>query len=194
MGAYTTVSIENEDQYRLFIEAICNGFVGQDGVSHRGNNAIATIIMLEANLGIRLSDIVKLHLCDIIKDGNRYRLDITEQKTGAKRTFTVPDVIYEFINSYCIENHIQSERRIFQMTERNVQKYLKATREYLGVTNISSHSFRKYAAHEIFELTGHNIEAVREFLQHSSITVSQRYLKTASNVLEDAIQKNIKII
>ena len=31
--------------------------------------------------------IIKLRLCDIVKDGDRYRLEITEQKTQKKRVF-----------------------------------------------------------------------------------------------------------
>jgi len=44
----------------------------------RPNERIATALMLEANLGLRISDILQLKLSDIVKDGNRYRLSITE--------------------------------------------------------------------------------------------------------------------
>ena len=60
----------------------------------RANDRIATALILEANLGLRISDILNLKLCDIVRDGNRYRLDITEQKTEKKRTFTVPTELY----------------------------------------------------------------------------------------------------
>lgn len=56
----------------------------------RPHHEIATALMLEANLGLRISDILKLRLSDIVKDGERYRLAITEQKTGKARVFTVP--------------------------------------------------------------------------------------------------------
>lgn len=55
--------------------------------------------MLEANLGLRISDIVQLRLCDIVKDGNRYRLAIIEQKTGKARVFTVPLALYQFTDA-----------------------------------------------------------------------------------------------
>lgn len=48
------------------------------------------------------SDIIKLRLCDIVHDGDRYRLAITEQKTGKSRTFTVPLTLYQFIRCYYI--------------------------------------------------------------------------------------------
>ena len=57
------------------------------------NDRIATVLVLEGNLGLRVGDIVKLRPCDIINDGGRYRLAVTEQKTGKKRHFTVPQVM-----------------------------------------------------------------------------------------------------
>jgi len=68
------------EQYKEIINTMKTGFCG-----FRPNERIATALVLEGNLGLRISDIVKLRLCDIIRDGDRYRLEITEQKTGKKR-------------------------------------------------------------------------------------------------------------
>ena len=73
------------DQYHEIIDTMRTGFSGC-----RANNRIATALIIEANLGLRISDILTLKLDDIVKDGDRYRLDIIEQKTQKKRTFTVP--------------------------------------------------------------------------------------------------------
>ena len=42
----------------------------------RGNNRIATALVIQANLGLRIGDILNLRLQDIIRDGDRYRLNI----------------------------------------------------------------------------------------------------------------------
>lgn len=73
-----------QDQYTAIIAAIHGGFC-IDVRQCQPNNRIATALTLEANLGIRISDILHLHYCDIIQDGDRYRLDIIEQKTGKMR-------------------------------------------------------------------------------------------------------------
>ena len=86
------------EQYREIISTMKQGFTGC-----RPNDRAATALMLEANLGLRISDIVNLHLSDIIKDGERYRLSIIEQKTGKARTFTVPIALYQFIRCYCLD-------------------------------------------------------------------------------------------
>ena len=113
-----TIALTTE-QYREIIATMRKGFCGC-----RPNERVATALMLEANLGLRISDILKLRLRDILRDGERYRLDITEQKTGKSRTFTVPLALYQFIRCYCLDHGIGSGEIIFPISERAVQKQL----------------------------------------------------------------------
>lgn len=83
-----------EEQYRKIITTINEGFVTAAGERVKPNSRIATALTLEANLGLRISDILHLTINQIVKDGDRYRLDLVEQKTGKKREFTVPTEIY----------------------------------------------------------------------------------------------------
>lgn len=80
------------EQYQEIIMTMKNGAWGI-----RPNERIATALVIEANLGLRISDVLRLRLIDIVRDGNRYRLDIIEQKTKKKRMFTVPMVIYQYL-------------------------------------------------------------------------------------------------
>lgn len=68
------------EEYDQIIDTMRTGFAGC-----RPNDRIATALIIEANLGIRISDILKLKLSDIIKEGSRYRLNIIEQKTKKNR-------------------------------------------------------------------------------------------------------------
>lgn len=178
-----------KEQYTEIIETIRTGFL-----SSRPNNKVATALVLEANLGIRISDIVELRLSDIIKDGGRYRLDITEQKTKKKRTFTVPTEIYNYIKQYAIDNEIKSNELLFPISERAVQKHLKLVCDYLGLEGIGTHSFRKFFATNVYQDNNYNIVLVQELLQHSSPTITQRYIGISSKELETALQKNINLL
>lgn len=109
------------EQYKTIIATMKQGFSGC-----RPNERIATALILEANLGLRISDIVELRLADIVHDGDRYRLSIVEQKTKKARTFTVPLALYQFIRCYCLDHNIAPEARIFPITERAVQKRLQS--------------------------------------------------------------------
>ena len=81
-------SVLTEEQYRTIIETIRSGFICADGHIAKPNKRIAAALSLEANLGLRISDILQLRLSSIIHDGNRYRLDITEKKTRKKKAET----------------------------------------------------------------------------------------------------------
>ena len=182
-----------EQQYIDIITAIRGGFC-HAGREYNPNDRIATALTLEANLGMRISDILNLHFFDIIKDGNRYRLNITEIKTGKERTFTVPEEIREYINQYRQNNHMSEQQKLFSISERQVQKHLKAACEYLGLTGISTHSFRKYFATQIYINNVYNIELVRQLLQHSSATVTQKYIGIHQKQIENALQNHVKLL
>lgn len=176
-------------QYEEIIDTVRSGFAG-----FRPNERLATILVLEANLGLRISDILNLHLCDIIRDGERYRLDIIEQKTGKSRTFTVPLDIYSYIQTYCIDHNIKSTELIFPIKERGVQKNLKTVSDYLGIENIGTHSFRKFFATEIYNDNDYDIVLVQKLLQHSSSATTQRYIGISPKKMEDAIQRHINLL
>ena len=95
----------DEDTYKLIIATMKNGFT-HEGVQYKPNERIATVLVLEYNLGLRVCDILNLTMNSFVKDGGRYRLDIHEQKTGKYRNFTVPVAIYGFIRDYAYENNI----------------------------------------------------------------------------------------
>lgn len=182
-----------EQQYIDIITAIRGGFY-HDSREYKPNDRIATALTLEANLGMRISDILNLHYCDIIKDGDRYRLNITEIKTGKERTFTVPEEIREYIDQYRQNNHMTEQQKLFAISERQIQKHLKAACDYLGLTGISTHSFRKYFATQIYINNGYNIELVRQLLQHSSASVTQKYIGIQQKQIENALQNHVKLL
>lgn len=183
-----------EEQYKAIIYIIRSGFVCADGHMVKPNIRIATALSLEANLGIRISDILQLRLSAIIHDGNRYRLNIIEKKTKKKREFTVPIEIYSYIQNYVLENRINPAAKLFDMSERTVQNHLQMVCKYLGYENISTHSFRKYFATSIYINNNYNIELVRVLLQHSSVATTQRYIGLHSKEIETALQNHIKLL
>ena len=177
------------EQYKEIIQIMKEGFCGC-----RPNERVATALVLEGNLGLRISDIVKLRLCDIVLDGDRYRLEIVEQKTGKSRIFTVPLVIQQYIENYCLRNGLRRDERIFPLTERAIQKQLKIVCDYLGFEGISTHSFRKWYATEIYKNSGYDIALVQRLLQHSSAATTQRYIGMETQRIEAAIQGHATLL
>ncbi|MDD7113979.1 MAG: tyrosine-type recombinase/integrase [Lachnospiraceae bacterium] len=187
MANKKTVAL-TRDQYDTIIKLMKTG-----AYNFRPNEQVMTALVLEANLGLRIEDILRLRLNSFVKDRERYRLDITEQKTGKKREFTVPNEVYDFIEKYCIKNDISKEEPIFKTKERNVQTYLKKVVDYLEYDNISTHSFRKFFATEIYLNNDYNIVLVQKLLQHSSTAITQRYIGIGTRELEEALEKHIQL-
>ena len=177
------------EQYKSIITSMKEG-----SGFFRPNERVATALELEGNLGLRISDIVKLRPCDIVNDGGRFRLSIVEQKTGKERVFTVPLVIQQYIENYCLRNGIKRTDLIFPITTREVQKVLAKVCDYLGYEGISTHSFRKWYATEIYKKNGYDIALVQRLLQHSSAAVTQRYIGIEPQRIEKAIEGHAELI
>lgn len=183
-----TIALTTE-QYTEIITTMKTGFCGA-----RPNERIATALVLEGNLGLRISDILRLRLCDIVRDGDRYRLSIREKKTGKERDFTVPLVIRQYIENYALRNGIKPSDRLFPITERMIQKQLAIVCGYLGYEGISTHSFRKWYATEIYKNNGYDIALVQRLLQHSSAATTQRYIGIEPQRIEKAIEDHTRLL
>lgn len=177
------------EQYKEIIQTMREGFTG-----FHPNERVATALVLEGNLGIRISDILSLRPCDIVRDGDRYRLEIVEQKTGKHREFTVPLVVKQYIENYCLRNGIGARDRIFPLTERAIQKQLAIVCDYLGYEGIGTHSFRKWYATEIYKANGCDIALVQRLLQHSSAETTQRYIGIEPQRIEKAIEGHATLL
>lgn len=179
------------EEFEKIISTIRTGFTLPNGDRVRPNERVSVALTLQANLGLRIGDIVHLRLADIIFEGGRYHLDIVEQKTGKSRTFTVPAEVYIYLQNYAIQQGLKSTQKLFPLTVRAVQLHLQKVCRYLGITGVSTHSFRKFFAVSIYMENDYNVELVRQLLQHSSVAVTQHYLSVEPKIVEQALQKHI---
>lgn len=179
------------EEFEKIISTIRIGFTLPNGDRVRPNERVATALTLQANLGLRIGDIVHLRLADIILEGGRYHLDIVEQKTGKARNFTVPTEVYIYLQNYTIQQGLRPTQKLFPLTVRAVQLHLQKVCRYLGITGVSTHSFRKFFAVSIYIENDYNVELVRQLLQHSSVAVTQHYLSVEPKIVEQALQKHI---
>ena len=182
-----------KNQYQQIVAAARSG-ISTNEIIFKPNERLATVLILQANIGLRISDILNLKLSDIVHDGERYRLDIVEQKTKKSRTFTIIPAIYQFLIEYAAKNDLGFNTKLFDVSERAIQKQLKIICDYLNFDGISTHSFRKFYATQIYENNNCDIELVRVLLQHSNSTITQRYIGISPLKIEQALQNHNMII
>lgn len=173
------------EEYKELISTIENGFL-----SYEPNPRVAMALRLEANLGIRIEDILSLRPVDIVWDYDRYRLDITEKKTGKKRTFVVAKKIVDYIKKYCAIHCIPKDMPIIPISERMVQRQLALAADYLGYENIGTHSFRKFFATALYRDTLDPV-LVQNILQHASVETTRRYIGIENRQIEEALERHI---
>jgi integrase len=179
-----------EEEYRELIETMRQG-----GCGFKPSDRNATAFVLQANLGLRIGDVLDLRPSSFIKDGGRWRLDIIESKTGKVRNFTVPTALYMYIENYCLRNGIGRDDRIFPLSVRVIQEYLQKVVDYLDLQgNVTSHSFRKFYATKIYNTNGHDVALVQRLLQHASPATTQRYIGIQNERIEAAIENNLDLI
>ena len=187
MGRYVTRAITDTEMKEI-VKLIRDGYL-----DHRPNPQIATILVLESNLGCRIGDICKLTTESFINDGGIWKINIIEQKTHKTRCFIVPKPVKEFIDKW-IEVNAITTGRLFNINPPAVWKALRQVTDFLGLDNVSSHSFRKNCSIRLYENSGHDIEAVRAFLNHSSTKITQNYIRRSDAQLEDAINQSVCLV
>lgn len=188
MGRYVARAISAAESKDI-ITTIRDGY----GI-HRPNPQIACILVLESNLGCRIGDIINLHTDSFVDDGGIWKINIVEQKTGKKRIFIVAKPVMDFINKWISDNSIAPGERLFNIKAPAVWKALRQVRDYLDMEDVSTHSFRRSAANRIYKNTGHDIEATRQFLQHSDTKITSMYIRRSSEQMEKAILASAEIV
>ena len=173
------------DEYMTIITLCQKGFTYKDesGVEHifRPNKQLAMTFILQANLGLRISDVLKLKPSTFKND----KLEVIEKKTGKLQYRTINRNLKELIYEYALENNIKSNDYLIQVKVRAIQKQLAIIANYLNLTNISSHSFRKLFGVTVYNKTNGNIELLKELFNHSNIATTQRYIKVSQKQIDE---------
>ena len=191
MGSYTTRLIDTEEVSEI-ITTLRSGYTHK-GVKHRSNYQVATILLLQANLGCRIGDIVHLTVENIVFDGETWRLDMEEEKTGKIRRFVIPSPVKDMIDEWCKMKCITSGR-LFYIEEPAVWKQLRAVTAYLGIKNVSAHSFRKSAAMRVYQDSGKDIALTAAFLNHSSTSTTLLYLRRTSKQMDELLSRSVVLV
>lgn len=184
--------ILSKEEYEKVVECIEYGFE-LDGKKVKPNHRIAVLCVVQANTGLRIGDLLKLRLKDIVREDGRYHFQIVEEKSKKERNFTIAPEVYTYIQSYALENGIGVDRRLFEIGSRAVNKHLQMVSKYLGIDRLGSHSMRKYFANSIYSSNGYNAELVRYLLNHSNVAITQHYLGVSPQLVEKALLDHVCI-
>lgn len=181
-GYHMATRVLEQNEYRQIIGLLLDGFTTHTGATFRPNRQIALAFQLQASLGLRIGDVLTLCLSNF-RNG---KLETTEDKTGKLQYRDVNPAVIECIYNYAIDKGIKGKEMLFTISVRAVQKQLGIITDYLSLTNIGTHSFRKMYATHVYEANGNNIELLKELLNHTSIATTQRYIRVSQAAINEA--------
>lgn len=173
------------DEYEKIMSLLNNGFIYEDShgkirkVKPQPNVALA--LSLEASLGLRISDILKLK----VKHFQKNKLELHEKKTNKLQYREMDPEISLYIKDYALQNGLQMEDYLINVKTRWIQDRLHKACIYLGLTNVSTHSFRKFFATYIYKISNGDIDLLKCLLNHSSVVVTQDYLQTNQSRIDE---------
>ena len=172
-------------EYNEIIRSLNTGFVTQKNTVFRPNKQVALALQLEANLGLRIGDVLSLRVRNFWSG----KLELREEKTGKLQFRNINTQVYEYIRNYVAENQLLPDSCLFNVKVRAVQKQLKMITDYLGLENVSTHSFRKMYATAVYEANSHNLGLVKDMLNHADISTTQRYIRISQQAINAASAK-----
>ena len=188
---YRSEALTNEE-YETLIKTIREGYADSTGTL-KPNSQVADILVLEANLGRRIGDIVKLNLSDFKKVSGSWNIEIVEKKTKKRHLFPVSTQVHDFIEEVAGRCYADGDR-LFSIGAAAVWKVMRKATAHLGWTDVSTHSLRKKAGLDLLDATNGDYAAVCTYYGHSSLKTTTEYLRRSPNYMREAVEKVSNIV
>lgn len=142
------------------------------------------------NVGLRISDILNLKVCDV-KEKNH--INIKEKKTGKTKRFLINSRLREEINNYI--NTMNDDEYLFQSRKGNnepitrVQAYriLNQVADKLGIEEVGTHTLRKtfgywhYKQHK-------DVAILQDIFNHSAPSITLKYIGINDDIKDKTIE------
>lgn len=156
------------------------------------------LFTLGINSGLRISDILRLKVADVIDSNGKIRDRITlrEQKTNKTKDFPISDNAKSALVEYLKSRKHEDNEPLFQ--SRKNKGFLKRQQAYriineasrtVGIKDkIGTHTLRKtfgYHAHN----NGYDISIIQKLFNHSSPSITLRYIGITQDEMDDVYLK-----
>ncbi len=150
------------------------------------------LLLFGINVGLRMSDIVKLKVGDI---RDKPKPIIIEQKTGKKRRLYLGN-IQDLINDYCYNKQdddwlFPSRKGHNHIQVNGVYNIFQKVRQQLGRDDIGTHTMRKTYGYWFYKST-HDLATLQLLFNHSSENITKRYIGVTEDDMENSL-KGFKI-
>lgn len=160
------------------------------------------LFVMGINVGLRISDLLKLKICDVWHSGEISKeLIIKEQKTNKIRTVklngAVEEAIMFYINSlnpsFAETDYLFKSRKGDKaLTKESCHRIISNTTKELGIKgNYGTHSLRKTFAYQLYMANSDKVmilEYLMKLLNHSSQSMTLRYIGLEKETLNNLVE------
>ena len=152
-----------------------------------------TLFTLGINSGLRISDLLRFNIEDIV-DANgkvRDRVTVREKKTSKIKTFPFSSNVIQALTEY-IASIDSSQTVLFRsrkgeksITRQQAYRILNKAAKEIGITeSIATHSLRKTMGYHAY-MAGVDVTRIQSILNHSSPKETLRYIGITQDELDD---------
>lgn len=151
------------------------------------------LFSLGINSGLRVSDIIKLQVKDLLYADKTIKTHITiiEDKTNKVKRFKINAALGEEIRQY-VKNMLPDEyifksRKGINKPISRVQAYriLSETATKIGLEEIGTHTLRKTFGYHFYQKTK-DVALLQQLFNHSSPSITLRYIGINQDIIDNA--------
>lgn len=150
------------------------------------NSKHRAILALSYGAGLRVSEVLKLRICDIDFEGGIVK--IRNGKGGKDRMSLLPESLRAELKEMCSKRgdtrYLFESIRVGKLTTRTAQKVFEVALKKSGVRKSASfHSLRHSFATHLLE-NGVDLRCIQELLGHSNIHTTERYTHVSKMLIQ----------
>ena len=148
------------------------------------------MFMFMLHTGLRISDVLKLRISDVV---NKKTIYMQEQKTGKWKEIELSSKLKKILKEYCEgkepnEYLIKSRKGYNNPLQRDrAYKIIRNAAEKHGLKRIGCHSTRKTFGRKYYKKYG-DTEELRRYFNHSNSGITLRYI----GLEQEVINKHVK--
>lgn len=154
------------------------------------------LFTLGINSALRISDLLKLKINDVIDDKKKVkdRILIKEKKTGKDKNFPIGDTakraIFDYLairGEYSLDDPLFLSRKGDRAPLQRDQAYkiINAAARAVGIKDrIGSHTMRKTFAYQAYQ-SGIDLTLIQKLLNHSAPSVTLAYIGITQDQMDD---------
>lgn len=142
------------------------------------------LFVLGINSGLRISDLLRLQICDVSEKGKpKNRIRLREKKTNKFKDFPISDNAKSAIKEYLKTRIINENEPLFQsrknkgfLLRQQAYRILNDVARSVGIKEkIGTHTLRKTFGYHAYN-NGYDITLIQKLFNHSSPSVTLRYI------------------